>query len=573
MKFRKMVVCMFAAFMVASCSNDELKDNDVSNVQREKCTLSFRVKPFVLDNDVETRSYFDFRQNKICDFYFESDDQFGICALDGSFNAPYPCTSVVEDDDEGDQVITLDAAPLHSMLRNKECIAYYPYNPLHSPDDFKVLFPFNIQKQNENSSDYLANNCNYFVSEPFCFDEYCKGYEIELHPVNSIFDVEVTLPNLENDKYRKIELVSTDGSKPFTEYVRYPISEDGFEEPIVHNEWRVKTTSLDISDMEITSGKQQFYIACFPTDKFGKFVIEATTKNGCVYRSDELSLNKKNTCKAGYGYKIKAQNMKKQTKPKDGTENGYEYVDLGLPSGLKWAKMNLGAMSETDYGKYYAWGETVATGEEDLSNDTNYDFNIKEGYTSSPYVKRICYHWTYKWNNNVSGIDTNPSWTKYCLDKTHGSVDRRTSLVAKDDAVIQNWGGSWRMPTKEEQKELLDNCYCVWTDGYNGTDVKGYIIYKALKISDKGMVIKSGRTPSNSYKHSVPHIFLPAAGFRSFGICALGTGEICSYLSSSLFAPEDCDDCLVTSIRIEPKKFSLGSADRCDGNSIRAVCE
>ena len=198
-----MVVCMFAAFMVASCSNDELKDNDVSNVQREKCTLSFRVKPFVLDNDVETRSYFDFRQNKICDFYFESDDQFGICALDGSFNAPYPCTSVVEDDDEGDQVITLDAAPLHSMLRNKECIAYYPYNPLHSPDDFKVLFPFNIQKQNENSSDYLANNCNYFVSEPFCFDEYCKGYEIELHPVNSIFDVEVTLPNLENDKYRK----------------------------------------------------------------------------------------------------------------------------------------------------------------------------------------------------------------------------------------------------------------------------------------------------------------------------------------------------------------------------------
>lgn len=38
--------------------------------------------------------------------------------------------------------------------------------------------------------------------------------------------------------------------------------------------------------------------------------------------------------------------------------NGYEYVDLGLPSGTLWAKMNVGAESETDYGLYFAWGET-----------------------------------------------------------------------------------------------------------------------------------------------------------------------------------------------------------------------
>ena len=38
--------------------------------------------------------------------------------------------------------------------------------------------------------------------------------------------------------------------------------------------------------------------------------------------------------------------------------NGIEYVDLGLPSGTKWAKCNVGAKSETDYGLYFAWGET-----------------------------------------------------------------------------------------------------------------------------------------------------------------------------------------------------------------------
>ena len=38
--------------------------------------------------------------------------------------------------------------------------------------------------------------------------------------------------------------------------------------------------------------------------------------------------------------------------------NGFEYVDLGLPSGTLWATMNVGASSETDYGLYFAWGET-----------------------------------------------------------------------------------------------------------------------------------------------------------------------------------------------------------------------
>ena len=39
--------------------------------------------------------------------------------------------------------------------------------------------------------------------------------------------------------------------------------------------------------------------------------------------------------------------------------NGFEYVDLGLPSGTKWATCNVGADKETDYGLYFAWGETV----------------------------------------------------------------------------------------------------------------------------------------------------------------------------------------------------------------------
>ena len=46
-------------------------------------------------------------------------------------------------------------------------------------------------------------------------------------------------------------------------------------------------------------------------------------------------------------------------KEPDNTINGHEYVDLGLPSGLKWATCNVGANTPEEYGNYYAWGEIV----------------------------------------------------------------------------------------------------------------------------------------------------------------------------------------------------------------------
>ena len=54
----------------------------------------------------------------------------------------------------------------------------------------------------------------------------------------------------------------------------------------------------------------------------------------------------------------------------------YEYVDLGLPSGLKWAKCNIGATSETDYGLYFQWGATEGYTAEKVENgDKVFDFS------------------------------------------------------------------------------------------------------------------------------------------------------------------------------------------------------
>ena len=118
-----------------------------------------------------------------------------------------------------------------------------------------------------------------------------------------------------------------------------------------------------------------------------------------------------------------------------------EYVDLGLS--VKWATFNVGANKPEDYGDYFAWGETEP----------------KEMYDQN----------TYKWYSSVSS-----KLTKYCTNSSYGNVDNKTVLEASDDAATANWGGQWRMPTKEERDELYEYCDWEWVERSNG--VSGYQI-------------------------------------------------------------------------------------------------
>ena len=114
--------------------------------------------------------------------------------------------------------------------------------------------------------------------------------------------------------------------------------------------------------------------------------------------------------------------------------NGHEYVDLGLPSGTLWAKCNVGAESETDYGQYFAWGET-------------------QGYTA----EQVGTDKTFTWNDYKYGIfdeeDPDLRMTKY------NSTDGKTTLDITDDAARVNMGGEWHMPTQEQIYELINNIH------------------------------------------------------------------------------------------------------------------
>ena len=151
----------------------------------------------------------------------------------------------------------------------------------------------------------------------------------------------------------------------------------------------------------------------------------------------------------------------------------YEYVDLGLPSGLKWATCNVGASSPEEYGLYFAWGETT-------------------GYTAEQVT------------SGVRAFDQT-------IYNAGSAASISTDLTPEQDAAHVNLGDNWRMPTYDECQELIDNCDATWTDDYNGTGVAGCIF--------------TSKVNGNS-------VFLPAAGYYDFS-SVIDVGSVGFYWSAS----------------------------------------
>ena len=207
---------------------------------------------------------------------------------------------------------------------------------------------------------------------------------------------------------------------------------------------------------------------------------------------------------------------------KNGYKGGYvpapadvQAVDLGLPSGIKWASCNVGAEKPEDSGNYYAWGEVFP----------------KENYIGT----------TYKYGNGNK-------FTKYCNNASYGDngfTDNKTTLEPEDDAAHVNWNGSWRMPTDAEWAELIANCTWTWTtqNGING--------YRVTSL-----------TNGNS-------IFLPAAGYR-YATDLYDVGSSGYYWSSSLVgdAPDGAWYLYFSSASV--RGYDYGCRDY--GQSVRPVC-
>jgi len=179
-----------------------------------------------------------------------------------------------------------------------------------------------------------------------------------------------------------------------------------------------------------------------------------------------------------------------------------DFVDLGLPSGKKWAVGNLVKDSqdnysigaETDWGTYVSWGNIVGHNEGE-----GYDFS-STNYDSTPGA------------SVSANIPSN--------DATH-------------DICLATLGAPWHLPTKEDYQELYDNTDSEWVADYNGTGVAGR---KFMKKSD----------------HSV-FVFFPASGLYD-GTSLNFRGSYGIYWSSSWRSSSNAYYLLFNSSSVSPQR-------------------
>ena len=119
------------------------------------------------------------------------------------------------------------------------------------------------------------------------------------------------------------------------------------------------------------------------------------------------------------------------------THNGHGFVDLGLPSGTLWATCNVGATSPEQAGLYFAFGETKGFTAEQVTSGVRAFY--KDSYNEGPAASIF------------------------------------TDLTLEQDAAHVCMGGKWRMPTKDEWRELIDNTTSTWVSNYMGKGIKGQL--------------------------------------------------------------------------------------------------
>ena len=213
------------------------------------------------------------------------------------------------------------------------------------------------------------------------------------------------------------------------------------------------------------------------------------------------------------------------------------YVEMD--EGFKWATMNIGATSETDFGDYFAWGDPVPK------------VGTPAGYTWGTY-KHMYPNMSDPYGINKYQVEDNQTMSMWYNGSTFIGDNKKT-LEAEDDPATVIWGNKWRSPTKEEWTRLTntDNYMWLWQDDYNNTGVSGILV--------------TSKVPGYQ-GHS---IFLPLAGAMNGSVPEYTTYGV--YWSSTLFESLTMQARGLSFASGESYPDSSSRPERCLGLPVRAV--
>ena len=218
----------------------------------------------------------------------------------------------------------------------------------------------------------------------------------------------------------------------------------------------------------------------------------------------------------------------------------YKAVDLGLPSGTKWANMNIGAISPEDHGLYFAWGETTGY-TSDTKDGRSFDWKsykwMTEGQASAEKINKY----------QMADRDFDSCWYD---DNGYFIGDGKSTIEPSDDAASVWWGDQWATPTIKEIRELIE-----------------HTTSELASVNNTNGIKLTSKINGNS-------IFLPVTGYRHQTTLRFPTTEG-MYWSSSIFSMRGHSSSYNATI------LSFGSRDsyvsthisylRCWGTCIRPV--
>ncbi|MBP5361356.1 MAG: hypothetical protein J6129_07785 [Bacteroidaceae bacterium] len=361
------------------------------------------------------------------------------------------------------------------LLHNRTYYAYFPYNPKALSNKVTNTYQSGLTQMFNNMSLHIGVNDFMYASATTP----SEGNEanFQFHHMGSLMRIVITMPaKASSTTFKTITLKTADGKKVFPLEVTFnPVDPEPVETPVTLTSTLTLNLGMNGNGFKPTSNTITAWFLIGNCDLTGTNIHVSISNATDIYSGTFTG----KTQQAGHArtYNVTAQEG----------EVAEDFVDMGTK--VLWARCNLGAASQENFGNFYAWGETTPyysalsiteTGSTPVLNSVTWATGRTAGYAWSNYFD----------TTSSSGASFN-TYTKA------GQV-----LDLKDDAANVALGGNWRMPTTEEVMELYDLCTLknATVKGVRGVLFTSDITGNTLFIPGNGHFSGTTYNVTNSYR-------------------------------------------------------------------------
>lgn len=486
------ILCGLTALLVGCSLGDESFDVPTSFSKIDKVRLS--VDPYEYADEFDTRSTLVFTGSNF-KFGWANGDSLGMFPVSPAGSQVY---QVLEDKEEESVLTYTFDGGAWTIKSGNSYVGYYPFkSEMKLAESFDAI-PVNMvgQKQNGKNSTSHLGDFDYMFTDVTAVGESEDNVNFQFHHIGSIVQANLTVPVAKTWK----KLVFEAESDVFVTKALMNAVEGAFKSVVKTN-----TIELDLEDVSSSVNEQlTFYFEVLPTT-VGAITVTAIDADGIYYTGNisfpDFSNVSSITMNSGKAYRWNA------TLSEADEYAGKDYV---LLAGSLWCRYNLNLSGDTN-GEYYAWGETST---------------------------KSAYEWSnYKFGTSADALGY----------YTPGSFPY-TSLRDRDDVALTympaSGNGHWRIPTRTEMQQLIDNCSWVWDSKTN-----------SYKVSD----------PNNSDRY----IYLPATSCWGDVLYDMFTEGF--YWTRDVETDDDLNWSCAYYLYFDDSSQVIDTSERCYGMMIRPV--